>query len=67
MNNFNNIISIDFDKLEQLDNIIHSRISFKQTSIAGIIGRISPLYIENKIKKLFELITIPNTIKNIPY
>ena len=53
MNNFNDIIIIDFDHLEQLDTIIHSKIPFKQIPNAGIIGRIPPLYTDNIIKTIF--------------
>jgi tRNA A37 methylthiotransferase MiaB len=67
MNNFKDIRVIEFDNLEQLDNIIHPKIPFKQIPNAGIVGRIPSLYTDNKIKKLFDSLTTPNTIRNLPY
>ena len=44
MNIFNDIIVIDFGNLEQLDNIINSKIPFEQIPNAGTIRSIPPLY-----------------------
>lgn len=53
MSNFNDIQVIKLDDLEQLDNIIHSKISFKQIPNAGIIGRIPPLSTNDRLKNLY--------------
>ena len=66
MNIFNDIKMIDFDNLEQLDEIIHSKITFKQIPNPGIVGRIHPLY-NKKIKKLFYSYIRPNLTINISY
>jgi MiaB/RimO family radical SAM methylthiotransferase len=67
MSKFNDLLLIEFDKIEQLDSIIHSKIAFKQIPTAGIIGRIHPLYEEKTIKKVFDNLQNPNYIKNIPF
>lgn len=66
MNNFKDSIVIDFDTIEQLDAIIHSKIPFKQIPNAGTIGRVSPLYTDQIIKTIFYSRTDPNFIRNIP-
>jgi tRNA A37 methylthiotransferase MiaB len=67
MNNFNNIILIEFDQLEQLDDIIQSKIPFKQIPNAGFIKGIPPLYKEKKIKTIHKSFTNLISIRNIPY
>jgi len=63
--NIDGIKIIDLYTLEDLDEIIHSKIKFKQIPNAGTIGSIPPLYKINKIKKLNNLLSNPNFIKNI--
>ncbi len=67
MNHFNNIIIIEFDQLEQLDDIIKSKIPFKQIPNAGVIKGIPPLYKEKKIKTIRKSFTNITSIRNIPY
>ena len=67
MNIFNDLIVIDFDNLEQLDNIIHSKISFKQIPNAGTIGSIPPLFGEQIIKTILDSRNNPDFIKNLPH
>jgi threonylcarbamoyladenosine tRNA methylthiotransferase MtaB len=63
--NINGIKIMDLYNLEDLDEIIHPKIKFKQIPNAGTIGSIPPLYKDEKIKKLYTLISNPNFIKNI--
>jgi tRNA A37 methylthiotransferase MiaB len=66
INNSKDLIVIDFDNLEQLDTIIHSKIPFKQIPNAGTIGRVPPLYTDQIIKTILDSRTNPNFLRNLP-
>lgn len=66
MENFKDIRVIDFDDIEQLDTIIHSKIPFKQVPNAGTIGRVPPLYTDQIIKSILHSRSNPDFIRNIP-
>jgi len=64
--NFNGILLIEFDRLDELNKIIHSKITFSQTPHSGVIRRFPQLYTETKVKKIFDLLTNSNFIRNLP-
>jgi len=63
MSNFHDIAVIEFDKLEQLDSRIHSKIPFTQIPNAGIVGKIPPL---DSDENILDRLTNPKYIKNSP-
>jgi len=65
--NFNDIRLIDYDNFEQLDEIIHLKIKFKQIPNAGTIGRIPQLHGVKRIKKILYSQTCPSFSINISY
>jgi len=66
MNKLKDIIVINFDKLEQLDTMIHSTIPFKQIPYAGTIGSIPPLYSDKIIRTILDSRINPHFFRNIP-
>jgi tRNA A37 methylthiotransferase MiaB len=67
IDNIKDIILIDFDNFEQIEEIIHSKITFKDMPNAGTIGTIPPLYRNIKIKNFFYSQACPNITINISY
>jgi tRNA A37 methylthiotransferase MiaB len=66
LRNFKEILVIDFDQIQKLDQIIHSKIPFKQIPNAGTIGQVPPLYAGQIIKTFLYSRTDPDFLKNIP-
>jgi tRNA A37 methylthiotransferase MiaB len=66
LNDSKDVIVLDFDRIDQLDAIIHSKKPFKQIPNAGTIGRIPPLYTDQIIKSILYSRTDPDFIRNIP-
>lgn len=67
LKNFENIMILEFDRLDRLDSIIQATTSFTQIPNAGIIQGVPALYPEKKTKTFLGSLIDPNVIRNIPF
>lgn len=66
LNNVKDATVIDYDHINQLDEIIHSKIPFNQIPNSGTIGQVPPLYTDQVMKSIIYSRNDPDFIKNIP-